>query len=462
MDWPALILDATGAGDPWARFYESLVPGAKAFADAVDAPGRCLLKGRRAGGTVGLLYDLTHDLPPGKVALYITKTFKTAREIMWPVALKTNSEYGLGLTLRQGPMEIDVPNGGILRLAGCQDMGEAEKQRGKDIWRAAIDETASFDEELLRYLVQDVLDPTLAESGGNISLCGTPGTEAMGYFFDRTDGTQPWPTFRFTCLDNPHINGARAIERAMKLHGYGPTHPTLLREWFGQWVRDLESLIYAFNPSKNSCLTPFGLEATFTTIGCDVGYAPDQCGFTVCRSMPGVTDEVQILRSFRRGGMNLPQIAGVLEQLQHDYSPQKPCGIYIDTAGGSKIIAETLRSAHGLPCVSAYKPGKRHRIELIRGGLRTGSVTVVARDCKDLLDEWSVLVFDEDRNDHSSRCQDDASDSALYAVHRHKQYYRQEREEDKVGTQAWHRTQEDKDQREAEEEASRWLVMPAR
>lgn len=452
MDWPDIVLGGTEAGAPWLDFFESLPPGPKAFAASND-DAACMLKGRRAAGTFGLLYWLLHDVPQGKVSQYITKQFKTAREIMWPVAMKANSTYKLGLTLRKGPLEIDNAWGGTLRLGGADDQTEAEKYRGKEFWKVGIDEIASFGEDDIKWLVEDVLDATLADSGGKMALCGTPGVDAMGYFYDRTDGALAWPTHRFNCLTNHHINGLAAIERAMRIHGYGPEHPTLLREWLGKWVRDEASLVYQYGPERNGCWEPFA--EGFTTIACDVGYYPDQCGFAVVRSMPGVTPDIHIMKAFRRGRMILPQIAAVLESLQETYSPGKMCRIYVDTAGGSKVLAETLRQQYGLPCLSAYKPDKKTRIESLRGGLQAGTVKVCARECSDLLNEWSVMVWDEDRKSHSENCVDDCSDAVLYAFEKHKHFYRAEREEDKPGSRAWHLKREAEDKARDEEEAMR-------
>lgn len=450
-DWLDVAVNATVLGDPIYRLIRSLPPGPRAFV-ACEEHERAMLKGRRAGGSVGALAWLLKDLPKGKTSTYIAPTYKQAYEIMWPIILKTNSEYGLGLTLRKGPLEVDTASGGTLRLSGCDDIGEAEKFRGKESWKVHVDEVASFPEELIKYLLEDVLGPTLADQDGYLGIGGTPGYDPLGYFYDHTDGHLSWPTFRFNCLSNPYINGARAIAREMKRHGWTKDHPTLIREWMGRWVSDLASLIYHLDPARHRIEDHF--DSGFTTIGCDVGYFPDKCGFAVCRSQPPYSNELQVLRAFKRGRMLLPQIAAVLEQLMEEYATNssKRCLIYIDTAGGSKILAETLREQYKLPCVAAYKPDKKTRIEMVRGAIAGGNLRLDFRQCAELVSEWSTLLWDEKRKSHSEKCDDDISDALLYAAHKHKQAYMDQERIIVPGTPQWARALEDADQERAERE----------
>lgn len=412
-----------------------------------------MLKGRRAAGSVGAFTWLTEDVPVGWVSLYIAKRFKSAYQIMWPIALEMNTRYGLGLTFRKGDQEIITPGGGSLRLGGCDDMSEAEKYRGIKIYRCFIDEAASFPSDQLEYLIEGVLDPTLADSLGDLGLGGTPGANPSGYFYDKTDGPNPWTTFRFNCLDNPHIQGQRAIDRAMRKHGYGPEHPTLLREWYGQWVKDKNALIYPYDPMTNNINEAH--KEGLTTISCDVGWDEQPCAFSVMRSNFPHSKEVHILKSFRRPRLLVPGIAAVLQQLMKDYAPLGNARIYVDTAGGSKVISETLKAEHGLPCFPAYKKDKKMRIESFRSGLISGTIKLIAHQCQDLTSEFSALMWDENRMSHSEKCQDDAVDSALYAFRGHRQFSKEEPDEDQPGTLAYSRKQEDKEQEQAERAAKK-------
>lgn len=409
-----------------------------------------MLKGRRAAGSVGAFTWLTEKIPLGFVSLYIAKQYKSAYQIMWPIALEMNNKYNLGLHFRKGAQEIETPSGGILRLGGCDDMSEAQKYRGIKIYRCFIDEAASFPTDQLRELIEGILSPTLADVLGDLGLGGTPGYDPAGYFYEKTDGANPWPTFRFNCLSNHHINGAKAIEREMKKHNFGPEHPTLLREWYGKWIKDMAAIIYPYDPLRNTTHEPF--KEGYTTISCDVGWH-QPCGFTVMRSNFPQSNEIHILKSFRMPQLTVGKIAATLQQLMKTYAPHGNCKIFVDTAGGSKNISETLKEEHGLPCFPAYKPDKKTRIESFRSGLIAGTIKLVGQECRDLTEEWSALVWDPDRKTHKDGCQDDASDSVLYAFKGHRQWSMEDLEEDRPGTAAFAKKKDDEEQDRAEREA---------
>lgn len=231
--------------------------------------------GRRSGKThaVGayLYKAAVEPAHAGLMVPYIALTKGHARRLLWPVLQKLDRDHELGLAFNQTELIATLPNGSKIWLTGADKPAEVEKLRGGAYPLVCIDEAASFG-PILEYLVEDVLDAALEDYDGTLCLIGSPSAACAGLFYDVTtqakdeDGRVKhpgWATHSWTVLDNPMFPrwaGApnwRALAQLWLANkqadkGWSDDHPVFRREWLGQWVRDMTSLVYRYLEVRNS------------------------------------------------------------------------------------------------------------------------------------------------------------------------------------------------------------------
>lgn len=442
----------------WERILADLHPKQRAFVED-KASRKCAEKGRRAGGSYGIAAWLLEDwqLWAGQLALFVAITKETCANIIWPTLHLFDAKYQLGIKFDNQDLRATLPNGYQILLCGAKDRAQIEKLRGfaQGIRRVAIDETGSFSpyDSMLRYMVQSILSPQLMDSfhrgGGQLVLCGSPGIDPRGLFFERTQGVthegkpaQKWSTHHWTCLDNPHLDAAAYLleELVEGEHIIDDTPPEELvaqmialrdvpltdtrwapvlarlsnafrREYLADWVRDEASLIYL--PSQKNML-PEGFELPKhipwrITIGCDRGWG-DGNGFAVAAKSLRSRDIV-LLRAYYKPSMSSEEIAAELDMLKKEWRSGEA---YVDTGGeGDQVIVDMEH--YGVLAEKAKKGLKKPRIEYLRALIQSGAFKIRPDFCADVLAEWSALPWDEERLKHREGYVDDVSDAVLMA-----------------------------------------------
>lgn len=398
---------------------------------------------------------------PNETSVFIAQTAGHAYRILWRSLLRFEQQYKLGLKLNEAKLTATFPNGYQIWLTGCSTWREVEKLRGPRYRRVAIDEAGSVPAEILEYLVEDVLDPALMDLDGELALSGTPGVIPKGYFFERTTGigeqgaVVQWPTFEFTCLDNPHVKGRAYLNKKLKENGWSEDHPTFRREYLGQWVIDTTAIVYPFVANRNGFLIadlPTDRGKTRTVISVDLGWH-DDTAIIVSSSHRGHPDV------WYRSAWKMPNLlpGRIAAEIERRRQPLILAGesveIVVDTAGGGKTIAEELKQRYGLPFQAAEKRDKKAGIELLRGGLLEGLVHVDPYECGPMLSEWSALPYSDDRSDHHDQYPNHCADAALYGYRRHRLPYRPEIEPPKAGSEQWHKAERSKERLAAQKRA---------
>lgn len=315
---------------------------------------------------------------------------------------------------------------------------------------------------MLEYLIEDVVDPALMDLDGELALSGTPGIIPLGFFFERCMGigdkgqaVPTWPMFEATCLDNPFVNGAAYIAAKLKEKGWTEENPTFRREYLGQWVIDLASIVYPFVGNRNGFRLadlPSDRGRNRSVIAVDLGWH-DDTAIVVSTSHLGHPD-VWFRSAWKSAGLLPGRIAAEIERRRQ---PLLAAGdtveIVVDTAGGGKIVAEELREMFSLPIQNAEKRDKKVGIELLRGGLLDGTVHADPYTCAPMLSEWSALPYSEDRSDHHDQYPNHCADAALYGYRQHRLAYRPEHEPPRPGSPEWLAAERSKERRAAQRRA---------
>lgn len=442
---------------PWWRILADLHPKQREVI-ADPSPEKVLEKGRRGGGSFVVAAWLLEEFHkwPGRTSMFIALTIEHAVSIMWPTLIELDQKYSLGIKFDGQKHSATLPNGYKIILSGAKDRVQVEKMRGKagGLRRCAIDEAGSFiaHDTQFRYMIESVIRPQFMDTyhlgGGQIILCGSPGLDPMGFFFEKCTGethegkvTRQWSLHHWTALDNPHVDARRYFAAILQDHILDDTTPEEMveeilalrgvpmrderwagvlsrlsnqfrREYLADWVRDVDSLVYV--PTARNFL-PRGWELPRDrpwriTIGCDIGWG-DGNGFVVAAKSLTSRDII-ILEAYYRPELDTSEVAAELLMLRERWCCSE---IYVDTGGeGGRLLADLEN--FGVHAEGAAKPRKKPRIEYVRALLKIGSLKLRPEYCAEVVTEWTALPWSEDRQSHREGFVDDVSDALLMAV----------------------------------------------
>lgn len=372
---------------------------------------------RRAGKTVACAADLIETaISNAKVTcLYITLSRSNAKKIIWRNILEINEEFKLGGTPNETDLSMRFANKSIIYLSGAKDATEIEKFRGLALKKVYIDETQSFRSYLMP-LINDVIVPALFDHKGTLILIGTPGPICAGPFYDAAH-SDAWSNHHWTMIDNPHIeikSGMKVediLREERKRRGIKETDPSYRRENLGEWVQDLDSLVYKYNKDINDFdKLPDGFHWNYI-FGIDLGL-DDADAIAVLAYSPH-HPHVFLVDEFVQNGLDVSSLAEQIKIMEKRYKPVK---MVIDHGGLGKKVAEELRKRHQLPIVAAEKTRKFEFIELLNDDLRTGRLKM--REKSQCAEEYFLITWDrrgEDGMKVSDTFHSDIADAVLYA-----------------------------------------------
>lgn len=380
---------------------------------------KCVLAGRQSGKSH---LDATWLLggESGQTSLYFADTIKSAWNIMYSVFAEINKSHNLGLKVKRGSGEIVEPNGHVIRIHGIKDYGAAEDLRGQKFRRICGDEASVYDDDLLKYTIEDVLQPTLLKYGGDLMLNGTPGPEPEGYFYDLAGDPYSgipgrWPTFHWTVDDNPYILPEKVIQDILIANGWTRETVQFQREYLARWVADHGALIYQW---EDRPLLSEGPVAGMTVLAVDFGYHPDPTAFVVLRS---VQPKVYVLKAFTVNNLTPYDIGNVIQELRKTYHPNF---VVTDSGALGKGYAAQLIEQFQINVDPADKQDKTAGIHLIQGMIQVGTLEI-CQDAAALVNEWKKLVWSPRKKTpegrilprtHHPKYRDDCTDATIYGL----------------------------------------------
>lgn len=406
---------------------------------------------RRAGKSNGLALRFKRTMlkHAGCFCPYIALTRESARNIMWPVLQEQDEKFKIGAKFTESNLTMTMRNGSRLQLFGADMQNFIKRLKGIKTPGAAIDEAQDFGSHL-EQLVDDVLGPaTIDYTDGWLALTGTPGPVPVGYFYDITALKKyGYSLHSWSLFDNPYLpNPKEAVEELKLKKGWPDDHPTLLREYYGQWVMDLDALVVKYQAHTNHYdqLPHLGPGWSYI-IGVDLGSntpgndrdAIAILGFHKETSTAYLVEEVLDLDAGISG------LAGRLDRLIQTYKPDR---IVIDQGGLGKKIADEMRIRYSLPIFAAEKARKFEFIELMNDALRTGKF--MAKSSSRFADDSKRLKWDHEKSGPdkmvvSEHFHSDIIDATLYAF-RECLHWLWEPKPEKIipGTPKWMQAQED-------------------
>jgi PBSX family phage terminase large subunit len=413
----------------------SLFPKQRAF--VLDpARRKAALCSRRAGKTSGEAVSLilsALDPTPGDVA-YIGLTIGSAKRLMFRPLMELDRRYGLGFEFNRADLTAEAPNGNTIFLFGANTEDDTEKVRGLKLKKVALDESASFRAHL-KYLIEEILEPTLIDTDGVMEMIGTPSANPIeNYFYEATMNPQEgFSVHRWTILDNPFIPHAKDwLDRYRERKGWGIDHPIYRREWLGEWTMDGSTLVYQYR-RENQHFDSLPEHKLMHVLGCDLGF-DDAFAIAVI----GYSENIRkcfVVDQFKKSGLLPYQMA---EEIQKRREKYQPVSIVADHGGLGKAICREFQDRYHIPIKPAEKNQKRAFIELMNGDLLSGALKI--QDGSMLANEMKLLQWDPERPEkEDERTPNDLCDAALYAWRDAKHFLGEEREPmPKAGTNAYY------------------------
>lgn len=442
--------------------------GQRAFA-MCRRQGAIARAGRGAGKSFGALarFHAPSAAHPMCSSVFVALSAERARDILFPAVWKFNQLYNTRIDEKRGDGHFEWPNGYKVLYRGCKDINEVNKRRGTPWVAAGWDESASINQTLLKIDIHEAVEPRLVDYNGLWFACGSPGPVPTGYFHELSSGdNHTYPLFCWDARHNPHMpnvmkffadtlqrmqgiperrkwpEGAISIMDLINDPACWKLLPnTFVREYLGQWVLDLRALIYKLTP-KNS-YAEFPLRPDYWTIGVDLGSHSeehpdlDHAAVAVAcsaRSLPNIW----VPEACKLSGVTVDSLAAYLGEKLKQY-PE--AAVHIDSASAGKIIETTFQKM-GIPIQAALKGPKLRRIQLMQSAIANGNFQAHVRECMDLRTEATSLVWNDKRDSHSEKCDDDTWDATMMACMPHFGDYRPEPKEAPVGSDEWHRARE--------------------
>lgn len=357
---------------------------------------------------------------PGVSLLYIALTRDSAKRILWKDVLKViNRQFNLNLKFNETLLTATFPNGSVIYLMGVDsDEGEKEKILGQKFKLAVIDECASYSIDL-RTLVYGVLKPAMADLNGTIVMVGTPGNLTKSLFFDITTGKEPgWHVVKADTKDNPYMRDKwfKEIEELKTNQPYIVETPMFKQMYLGEWVIDLDAMVYKFNEDRNliSELPKYAKGDWQYLLGVDLGYEDDSA-FVVC-CYHEHDKNLYVIETYNQKKMDITDVANKIKELKYKYPVHK---VVID--GANKQAVEEIQKRHQIPLITADKKGKEDFIEIMNAELILGHIKLLVDGAAPLIDEWRSLVWLEkggvivQPKKENPSCANHLSDACLYA-----------------------------------------------
>lgn len=388
---------------------------------------KALLCGRRFSKTYLLSVALISSAlsNPNSTNLFIAITKAHAKRLIWKQLQDFNEQFGLQGISKSSfvDLSIEFPNGSKIILSGCKYKGDAETFRGDKYSFIAIDEAGS-DEFIdhLEYLVEEVLDPSLQDTNGELWLAGTPNSFSEGYFYDitNTGDNKGFEVFRGTVLDNPKfprwssrkdwkVEAARWWKEYKKGKGWKDDNPILQREWLALWPASSSRLVLPVSLINISPTTPSNLDYY---VGIDTGYV-DNFAISVIGTTPD-SPICYIVETYQEAKLGYSQVLGKVREIYEKYNPVL---MVCDPADAGRHIVEELAIDYQLPIQAAEKHDRVSFIDYFADGFRTGRVQIVEH-LTELTEELKAIKWKDKRKGTFVRPKDghhDLFDATFYA-----------------------------------------------
>lgn len=373
---------------------------------------------RRAGKTTSIAHYIRHIARNGHGydCLYITKTRETAERIIWQMLKDVVRKYGDDVKVNESKLTIYFKDtNSWCYLKGAKDTAEIEKLRGQKFKLAVIDEAQIFP-GYIKYLIDEILEPALADLQGTLCATGTPNASCAGWFYD-VDHHDYWEHHHWTWRDNRYFlesalrenhlltSADDIISEVCKKRSTNISDPVIQREWLGNWVRSTDLLVYKYNGDINN-FVQLPQKPWKYVLGVDLGFNDSDA--LVITAYSELLRECYVVEQVKKNKLTISQLATEIQLLKTQYNPYY---CVIDAGALGKKIQEELNQRFGFAFIAADKTRKGEFIELLNSDLRLGHVKIKSNS--ELAQEMQMLCWDSDEFENSRYIEDEHFDNHL-------------------------------------------------
>lgn len=378
-----------------------------------------LLGGGTAGGkTIGFMLAACKYLhAPGYRGLIIRRTFESLLSPDSPAWLA--QEWFRDTEATPGPRNHGLPRWwtfptegrpSLLRFAHCQYDHDIQRLMGPSWDFVGIEEIGEF----ATSYVWDVITTRLRRPmGSQIPMrkraTGNPGGPGQRWIFEKLVSKGLY--IHSTYLDNPAIDREDYAAKLATMDKVG-------RQLYevGDWTARREGRIYPVDDGNLfDGVSP--IDATWRTwVGVDLGSSANERtnGFTVFGYSTKLPHVAYMFESYKKALVSPTDVAEELKLILSRY-PRAQITVDPGALGGGWI--EEFRFRHGIYCEpvekkAGYKGAAR---AFFQGALERKEILIYAEKCRDFVNEADNLFWDERGMDASDDSPDHATDSALYA-----------------------------------------------
>ena len=344
-------------------------------ADADPARYKAYCCSRRAGKTSLLARAIIKALQKAQRkqwVMFIAPTLEIGKDLIWAELVDLHDHYCLGWKLSEQRGFIETDTGAKFRIVGLDKLKQVDKLRGYDVVLFVTDETQTY-EHLLPPLL-DAVSPALSGRRGVWISAGTPGPALRGFWFDICHGKNGFAARHWTVLDNSKNPrpGAEVIAEERQRRGWPDHHPTLRREWYGEWVEDSNYLVCEFSSDRNVVHTlPDDYGPTWRhVVGLDFGYT-DPSAWVVLAVDPH-SRRAFVVHNEEHARLTIDEAVEITKRIVLTYGTRQ---IVCDPGGGGQSFYETFNARYakqlGAAIRSADKVNKLGSISLLNTELRS-------------------------------------------------------------------------------------------
>lgn len=292
--------------------------------------------------------------------LYLGLTFSSIKRIAFDIVLEICNKFDIKVIPNKTDLSFEFENGSKIELSGADShVAAADKFLGAKFDIIVIDEAASFNPSTLDYLIDSVLMPTLIDKRGKIILVGTPRRVESGRFYNVTTAKpKDWAFFTWNTTQNPYIakQYLEEIEEMKKSNPDIEKEPFFVREYLGEWCKDITDNVYKFNPNIN-LISELPKGEWRYVLGVDIGWV-DDCAFCLC-GWRKYDKTFYIISAFKAPNLLIDEIANRIKMYIGEYAPTIVC----DTS--NRTVAEELQHRYSIPIIAAERTNKDDWIEVM-------------------------------------------------------------------------------------------------
>ena len=335
-------------------------------------------------------------LTPNSNVAYINLTFTNAVEQIFELIVDYANSIGFSINFKsKSEGVIRFNNGSRIKITGNSNNSEADKLRGFNCRLAIIDEIGH--QRNIDYLVNEILVPQMADyTDSTLLLTGTP-SRVPNHFSTRIfNSDNEYKKYHFTMLDNPFSpNPRKLIEEEAANKGMGINTPFIRREYFGEFVSDLEAIVFKDYKTYKELPDLTDFNPIGINIGGDYGYKDYNGIVTVIYNK----EKAIVLKEDKFNKANVSKI--IEKMLSHydfavglnkKYGWNIPVKIYADY--NEESITKELMIKYKVPAFNCYKYDKAYAIEKLAEMSRTGRLLVPEGGL--CADEMEQTLYDRD------------------------------------------------------------------